>query len=149
MLPLHNYLLLKTEPERVTKGGIVLAAGPPDPKGIALERGTVTDIGPGLVTDRGVLVIPNATMIGDVVLFNRHGAIAVPEQPGRVLVSERDVIAIVEGPSVASNEVAASGSCCDGPLVAFTDGERKVHEYGCRVAAANAHAHAEAARFPK
>lgn len=108
MLPLHNYLLLKTEPERVTKGGIVLAAGPPDPKGIALERGTVTDIGPGLVTDRGVLVIPNATMIGDVVLFNRHGAIAVPEQPGRVLVSERDVIAIVEGPSVASNEVAAA-----------------------------------------
>lgn len=128
MKPLQNFLLLKVEPERRTASGIVLSSGKPDPQAVALERGTVLALGPGSRNVTGI-AIPPACLVDDVVLFNRNGAVALPELPGQVLVAEPFVMAIVDGPSLMP--LTTAECTCEGPMVSFHDGTRKVHEWGC------------------
>lgn len=91
--PLHDRVVIKrVEEERMSAGGIVI----PDSATEKPDRGEVIAVGNGKVSDNGD-VRPLDLKVGDVVLFGKYSGTAVKVEGEELLVmSESDVIAVVE-----------------------------------------------------
>ncbi len=91
--PLADRLLLKpSEREEVSKGGIVL----PDTAKEKPQQGLVIAVGPGRLTEEGKR-LPVDVKEGSQVLFGKYvGTEVTLDGEDHLIVSERDVLAVVE-----------------------------------------------------
>ena len=91
--PLHDRVVIKrVEEERMSAGGIVI----PDSATEKPDRGEVVAVGNGKVNENGD-VRPLDLKVGDMVLFGKYSGTAVKVEGEELLVmSEGDVIAVVE-----------------------------------------------------
>ena len=90
--PLGDHLIIKTFTEEKRDGGIIL---PESEKGRP-ERGEVVAVGPGRKQDDGNR-ISMSVKVGDKVVFRKYSGDEIEERGEKLLVlSESDVIAIVE-----------------------------------------------------
>lgn len=93
--PLHDQILIELEEkDSVTKTGLILARTENDTEP---DKGIVLATGPGRVNDNGV-VFPVSVSVGDKVLFAKYaGHLVKKDDKKYVLVSEKDIIAILGG----------------------------------------------------
>lgn len=93
--PLHDQILIELEEkDNVTKTGLILARTENDTEP---DKGIVLATGPGRVNDNGV-VFPVSVSVGDKVLFAKYaGHLVKKDDKKYVLVSEKDIIAILGG----------------------------------------------------
>ncbi|MEW5008564.1 MAG: co-chaperone GroES [Cycloclasticus sp.] len=91
--PLGDRVIIqRVEEEAMSAGGIVL----PDSAKEKPSRGEVIAVGNGAVNDKGDLR-PMSVKVGDKVLFGKYAGTEVEVEGGELLVmSESDVIAVVE-----------------------------------------------------
>jgi len=91
--PLGDRVIIKrVEEEAMSAGGIVL----PDSAKEKPSRGEIIAVGNGAVNDKGDLR-PMSVKVGDKVLFGKYAGTEVEVEGGELLVmSESDVIAVVE-----------------------------------------------------
>ena len=91
--PLGDRVIIKrVEEEAMSAGGIVL----PDSAKEKPSRGEIIAVGNGAVSDKGDLR-PMAVKVGDKVLFGKYAGTEVEVEGGELLVmSEGDIIAVVE-----------------------------------------------------
>ncbi|MEW4983133.1 MAG: co-chaperone GroES [Cycloclasticus sp.] len=91
--PLNDRVIIKrVEEEAVSAGGIVL----PDSAKEKPSRGEIIAVGNGAVNDKGDLR-PMSVKVGDNVLFGKYAGTEVEVEGDELLVmSESDVIAVVE-----------------------------------------------------
>ncbi|HID80844.1 MAG TPA: co-chaperone GroES [Chromatiales bacterium] len=92
--PLHDRVVIKrVEEERMSAGGIVI----PDSATEKPDRGEVIAVGNGKVAENGD-VRPLDLKVGDKVLFGKYAGTTVKVEGEELLVmSEDDVIAVIEG----------------------------------------------------
>ena len=90
--PLHDRILVKRiEEEKKTKGGLII----PDTAKEKPQEGKVLAVGPGRVDDNGNR-IPLDVAVGDVVIFSKYGGTEVKYNGEDYLIlSSRDVLAVV------------------------------------------------------
>ncbi|MCG0278562.1 MAG: co-chaperone GroES [Thermanaeromonas sp.] len=91
--PLGDRVLVKViEAEEKTKGGIVL----PDTAKEKPQQGEVLAVGPGRVLENGQR-LPMEVKKGDKVIFAKYAGTEVKEGEEKyLLISERDILAVVE-----------------------------------------------------
>ncbi|GAA0959652.1 co-chaperone GroES [Actinocorallia libanotica] len=91
--PLEDRIVVQPlEAETTTASGLVI----PDTAKEKPQEGTVVAVGPGRVDDKGARV-PVDVSVGDVVLYSKYGGTEVKYSGEEYLVlSARDVLAIVE-----------------------------------------------------
>lgn len=92
--PLGDKVVIKAQKqEEKTKSGIVLPATAEKEKP---EQGEIIAIGPGKMSDDGK-IIPMSLKVGDTVLFQKYGPTEVKiDDVEYLVVSESDVLAVVE-----------------------------------------------------
>lgn len=93
MKPLHEFILVKpTEPEGVSKGGIVI----PEVAQGRSQKGTVVAVGPGRVTEHGIKVTPTVHK-GDEVIYGKfQGTEVRVEGEPFLLIRETELLAIID-----------------------------------------------------
>lgn len=91
--PLHDRILLKrVEEEEKTKGGIII----PDAAKETPAEGVIVAVGPGKKDDQGK-VIPMGVKVGDHVIFRKYAGDDIKlEGEERIILSEEDIIGIIE-----------------------------------------------------
>jgi chaperonin GroES len=91
--PLEDRIVVQPlEAEQVTASGLVI----PDTAKEKPQEGKVLAVGPGRVDDKGARV-PVDVQVGDVVLYSKYGGTEVKYSGEEYLVlSARDVLAIIE-----------------------------------------------------
>ena len=91
--PLHDRVLVRrVDAEEKTAGGIII----PDTAKEKPQEGTVLAVGPGRIDDKGNRV-PIDVQVGDTVLYSKYGGTEVKYAGEEYLVlSARDVLAVVE-----------------------------------------------------
>jgi chaperonin GroES len=91
--PLHDRILLKrVEEEEKTKGGIII----PDAAKETPAEGVIVAVGPGKKDDQGK-VIPMGVKVGDHVIFRKYAGDDIKlEGEERIILSEDDIIGIIE-----------------------------------------------------
>ena len=90
--PLHDRVIVERIQERTTAGGIVI----PETAGDKPQKGKVIAVGPGKVTDAGV-VRKMDVKVGDEVLFGKYAGSEVKLSGHDVLVMrEEDILGIIE-----------------------------------------------------
>ncbi|KUK14599.1 MAG: 10 kDa chaperonin [bacterium 42_11] len=92
--PLGDRVVVKVlETEEKTKSGIVL----PDTAKEKPQQGEVIAVGTGRILDNGQKV-PLEVKVGDKVIFSKYAGTEVKVEGGEYLIlSERDILAVVEG----------------------------------------------------
>lgn len=90
--PLADRVLVKVDEEETkTKGGILL----PDTAQKKSQKGTVIAISSGKILDNGVRT-PLEVKVGDRVLFAKYSGVDIEEEgENYLLLSERDILAIL------------------------------------------------------
>ena len=91
--PLEDRIVVKpVEAEQVTASGLVI----PDTAKEKPQEAEVVAVGPGRVDDKGVR-IPVDVNVGDKVIFSKYGGTEITSEGADLLIlSARDVLAIVE-----------------------------------------------------
>lgn len=91
--PLHDRVIVKpSEPEEVTKGGIIL----PDTAKERPQQGEVIAVGTGKLTEDGK-VIPLQVKVGDKVIYGKYSGTEVNIDGEEYLIMrESDIFAIVQ-----------------------------------------------------
>ncbi len=91
--PLHDRVIVKpSEPEEVTKGGIIL----PDTAKERPQQGEVIAVGTGKLTEDGK-VIPLQVKVGDKVIYGKYSGTEVTIDGEEYLIMrESDIFAIVQ-----------------------------------------------------
>ena len=84
---LYDKLLVERMPEEAEKGGLEIPARYRDKQ----SMGTVLDVGDGRLSDSGDL-IPLLVRPGDIVLFNVHSGVELPEKDGQFLILREDEV---------------------------------------------------------
>ncbi len=92
--PLHDRVVIKrVEEERLSAGGIVI----PDSATEKPDRGVVVSVGTGKIAENGDVRAMSLKQ-GDTVLFGKYSGTAVKLDDTELLImSEDDVIAVIEG----------------------------------------------------
>ncbi len=92
--PLGNRVLIKRSKAKSTKGGILL----PDSAQEKPKEGEVIAVGPGKISDRGVLETPSVR-VGDVVLFGSYAGTEVKnsgsEDEELLIMNEDEIMGIL------------------------------------------------------
>lgn len=93
MKPLFDKVMIELkEVEKTTLSGLVL----PDSDKKKSNQGTIIAVGPGRILDNGQL-LPMSVAVGQTVLFNKFaGTEATIQGKEYLIVSEKDILAIVE-----------------------------------------------------
>jgi chaperonin GroES len=99
--PLGDRVVLKpVDREEITKSGIVI----PDTAKEKPQEGIVEAVGPGRLLDSGQRV-PMELKIGDKVLYAKYaGSEFKPDDVEYLVVSEKDVLAVIASPSRRSSK---------------------------------------------
>ncbi len=92
--PLGDKLVIKPEPAADrTKGGIILPDDAQDPP----DRGLVVAVGPGRMTDRG-MIEPIGVEVGEEVYYFRHAGVTLKVGDQEYLVTtKREICAVIVG----------------------------------------------------
>ena len=98
--PMRDLLIVEREPQPgETKGGIII---PGDARQDILAYGTVTAVGPGVVTRKGVRVVPEVK-VGDRVAYvfalertETGKGLKASLDENTFLIQERDVLGVIE-----------------------------------------------------
>jgi chaperonin GroES len=92
--PLHDRILLKrVEEEEKTKGGIII----PESAKETPAEGVIVAVGPGKKDDQGK-VIPMGVKVGDHVIFRKYAGDDIKlEGEEHIILSEEDIIGVIEG----------------------------------------------------
>jgi chaperonin GroES len=89
--PLSDRVLVRRlEPEKVTKGGLVL----PYVAQVHQKEGTVLAVGPGKMLEDGV-VVPMTVQEGDRVLFPTFAGTQIGDDVDLVVMREEEILAVV------------------------------------------------------
>lgn len=92
--PLSNRIIVKQkEMVKKSKGGVILPSAADKEKPV---EGVVTAVGPGKVTDEGILIQPKIK-VGDMVIFSKYAGTEIRVDEENYLVfREEDIIAVIK-----------------------------------------------------
>lgn len=119
LIPLYSRVLVKREEvDELSPGGIVI----PDTAKEKPDRGVVLATGEGRLLDNGCLA-PLKVKVGDKVLFSKYAGTEVPLQEGLILLSEDDVMALIEDVEYEVTQVEEYGEVVPASEEEVEDGD--------------------------